>query len=676
MRRILVVFCIVFSLSFAAGSTAQAPNPDDIRGIAQNYLLEQMNREAVLLEFSFEGVTWNDGSLGCPQDGEFYTQAQVAGFQWQFLMDDGVRYNVHTDAFGQSLVLCPETSTDTLVYSTFEGSFFNIQHPNLWSVSPQSETDFIFSFRGQTACNTPQMRVLVTSQVEDSALLLDTYLNGTVPRENFMQQGLGFSAGYIGDCNGALTGYRVSALPGTTNVSYIVIQSVPAGIFDVWQPIFTTMLASFQPGFANLTAPNSTAPTAPPQPQDEGAAQQPPPTVENAVTALPATETPVPVVPAPPPPPPIDISTVPVIHHFLGDLYIGTLNQLPGRGLTRAATTERRHFATSWDGTQLAYIENGNELHTVNTFNIELPNELSTEASPYFVPTWQAEGAALAFMRSDNAIEIISPDGTRNATPELDFNDNCPDATGFRADALLNDEQSLLLSWLSGDRFLYTPNCDGTGLHIIGSNGNLIADLGDDLRHAAVSPRRDRVAAARGDSIVIINLDDLTEQTLAPSFRADLLAWDITGTQLYSVHITAGDPLLFDDESRQLEAEGVLGTFPYQAQQNTLTLFQIDTNNLVEVQLWQDTGYAVGGIKAAPDGSGILMTVIPSDFLWLTNFISQLEPNVVAASTPDTQLFWVPTRAILASEGEASNAQRLAFTSQATFATPYTNLNR
>jgi len=46
-----------------------------------------------------ESVVWNDGSLGCPKPGEFYTQALVPGYR-VILEVDGVQYNYHASEKG------------------------------------------------------------------------------------------------------------------------------------------------------------------------------------------------------------------------------------------------------------------------------------------------------------------------------------------------------------------------------------------------------------------------------------------------------------------------------------------------------------------------------------------------------------------------------------------------
>ncbi|MDQ2935386.1 MAG: hypothetical protein M3R49_10510 [Chloroflexota bacterium] len=53
-------------------------------------LLDQLERDlaakaavevGAIQVIEIKSVTWNDGSLGCPEPGKFYTQALVPGFQ-------------------------------------------------------------------------------------------------------------------------------------------------------------------------------------------------------------------------------------------------------------------------------------------------------------------------------------------------------------------------------------------------------------------------------------------------------------------------------------------------------------------------------------------------------------------------------------------------------------------
>ncbi len=58
-----------------------------------------------LLLISAEGVTWSDGSLGCPQPDMMYTQALVPGYRVRLRGPAG-EMDYHASARG-ALVLCP-----------------------------------------------------------------------------------------------------------------------------------------------------------------------------------------------------------------------------------------------------------------------------------------------------------------------------------------------------------------------------------------------------------------------------------------------------------------------------------------------------------------------------------------------------------------------------------------
>lgn len=61
------------------------------------------------MQVSTEAVTWSDGSLGCPQPGQTYTQALVAG--WRLVVRAKGREAVyHASQRGQWLLCTGGTS--------------------------------------------------------------------------------------------------------------------------------------------------------------------------------------------------------------------------------------------------------------------------------------------------------------------------------------------------------------------------------------------------------------------------------------------------------------------------------------------------------------------------------------------------------------------------------------
>ncbi|MAT95726.1 MAG: hypothetical protein CL608_01055 [Anaerolineaceae bacterium] len=64
---------------------------------------ENIAQEAITVTRA-EAIIWNDGSLGCPQPGEVYTQATVPGY-WIVLEANGRSYNYHAAENGY-FILC------------------------------------------------------------------------------------------------------------------------------------------------------------------------------------------------------------------------------------------------------------------------------------------------------------------------------------------------------------------------------------------------------------------------------------------------------------------------------------------------------------------------------------------------------------------------------------------
>jgi hypothetical protein len=99
-------------------STTVTPPPDagnaSARPVEGGDLLSRMaddlaqrlgTKKAALQVLAAESVTWNDGALGCPQPGNLYTQATVAGMRVLF-QHGGKTYQYHGSERGH-FVYCP-----------------------------------------------------------------------------------------------------------------------------------------------------------------------------------------------------------------------------------------------------------------------------------------------------------------------------------------------------------------------------------------------------------------------------------------------------------------------------------------------------------------------------------------------------------------------------------------
>ena len=92
----------------SASSGTSAPAPEGIPGAVWAAILADLEHQTGGPSdpevVTAEAVTWNDGSLGCPEAGQAYTQALVDGYQ-VILELDGERYDYRVGS-GASVRLC------------------------------------------------------------------------------------------------------------------------------------------------------------------------------------------------------------------------------------------------------------------------------------------------------------------------------------------------------------------------------------------------------------------------------------------------------------------------------------------------------------------------------------------------------------------------------------------
>lgn len=119
--------------------------PNEVLDRAKARLLEylrksfpQIDPNQVILK-SFKPVTWNDGSLGCPEPGMNYTQALVPGYEIEFQVGK-TTFVLHTDGTG-SLVVSPDFRKGGL--SHINGPISLPAHPNFdWPTMTFSDFSF------------------------------------------------------------------------------------------------------------------------------------------------------------------------------------------------------------------------------------------------------------------------------------------------------------------------------------------------------------------------------------------------------------------------------------------------------------------------------------------------------------------------------------------------------
>ena len=90
--------------SASSGTSAPEGIPDAVWAAILADLERQTGGPSDPEVVSADAVTWNDGSLGCPEAGQAYTQALVDGYQ-VILEVDGERYDYRVGS-GSAVKLC------------------------------------------------------------------------------------------------------------------------------------------------------------------------------------------------------------------------------------------------------------------------------------------------------------------------------------------------------------------------------------------------------------------------------------------------------------------------------------------------------------------------------------------------------------------------------------------
>ena len=80
--------------------------PGEIETAAGKFLADELGADEGIFKLdSSEGVGWSDASLGCPQEGMFYTQVMTPGYKLIFGLS-GTSHAVHTNSDGSHMVIC------------------------------------------------------------------------------------------------------------------------------------------------------------------------------------------------------------------------------------------------------------------------------------------------------------------------------------------------------------------------------------------------------------------------------------------------------------------------------------------------------------------------------------------------------------------------------------------
>ena len=658
-RRWLLIATAMTILALAlAGVTPRAAAQQDAidraRANAQQWLLKRIERpDLLLVEYTYSLTTWPNTARGCPVAGQTYEAQEVTGYRWTFLFDNLVRYEVHSDVDGNDVVLCwAQSLTSEAQLGVFNTTTFAILKPEAWLVFPNDNaSEVLFAPQQDAPCDQPGMRVRVLGRVA-SGVTADRLLTDRLSQLGAAEQpGARESAGASGrsavfetDCDGAPRRVKLTAFVQYGS-AYEIEQWAPAAHFDNWRPLFRNMLSQFTPGAGTLIPGMAIQPPAEPAapesaPQDAGGETAP------AAPGEPAAPAPVDLAALPP---------FPLAQIFLGDVFLGALNNIPGRSVTNSPDAAHRFVTFSPDGLAIAFIDAAAyQLRMLPVENIS-PRTLAGAVSPDFPPAWSPDSARIAYIGANSEASADSSERTIYTLPATGgdsvvagafrYETGCDETVSDPADGVYAREAGPdgvqnVLEWLPGGQFLVSTGCAG-GLALLDPASGQLTSLGDDLRGGALSPDRARFLARTSWGPVLIDLPAGTRTDLGLDAKAQALGWEADGSAIYVSTAALADEQTLDGPADEARGRAVFGFWPVTIGVYDLTLTRVDLAGPVESTLWQGQGRAIGQIAPAPDGSGVLFSVIPSSLLLAEVFQAQGDAFALESVRPTPALFWL-----------------------------------
>jgi hypothetical protein len=644
-RLALTLGLAALLMAVAAAPAARAQTDvETVRAVVQEWLLQTLGRPGlILIEYTYSSTSWPDSSLGCPAPGQPITPGLVHGYRWTFTFDNKVRYQVHSSLTGAPAVLCGALNIAPDVrMSTYAGRDFSLLVPDSWLIfATGSDAETLFAPGPSTDCALPGMVVTALGRIAAGVTpdqLLDEYLAVAGQRDTPAGRQPAGTAGrstrYETPCDGGTRGWRVSAFVQLGS-AYRVLQWAPGAEFEQWDIRFENMLSQFTPAGAGAAAEGSAG--------DALAAERP---------------------------------ALPLALRFAGDVFLGALNDVPGRGLTSVPAFDRRFISFAPNGLLLAYVDASNsELRAMDTAAGLSPRRVAQRVDARFPPAWSADSARIAYVSADGATE--ETDGTRlaiEAVPALGggaerlatftFKGDCASLSADPADDVAAAEAgpgdgAAVLIWLPDGRFVVSTRCAG-GLILLTPATGEAQPLDADLLGAALAPDGTRLAARTGESVAVLDLLSGQRDDLPADGAVRALAWTADGAAILYATETPVDRLALDDPAERARAGPAFGRWPVEVGIYDLALVRADVASGAQSLIWRGQGRAVGRIAPAPDGSGVLFSAVPSGLALLEAFRAGGDALALRAAHPQPALYWL-------AEG-APSAVLLAYAGQPAFA--------
>ncbi len=654
-RAVAAALLVALLWAGALAPAAQAQFDDETaRYNAVQWLKRKLNKpNLILVEFTYSGASWPDTSMGCPvPEGTPVEQRTVNGYEWHFLFDNMVRYEVHSTLDGNDGVLCSAISaTSDTVLSTYIAPTFTLLVPEAWLSFPADDgSEILFAPQQDVTCDQPGMRARALGRVASGVTpdqLIDETLAGQGATDAITARetvgSFGKTTAYTVPCDGGTQQRRTSAFVQYGS-AYLVEQWAPQADFEAWDQTFRDVLAAFKPGEGTLNP----------------AALAAAPAAEGAEGEAPVEE----------------LAALPLAHVFVGDVFLGALNSIPGRSITSVPTVERRHLEFSPDGLLLSFVDVDHRQLRIVDANAGLSaRRLADNVDATFPPAWRADSQEIAYAVATGATNadgaalfdlfaIPASGGDPRPLGQLAYRADCPAEVADPSDRLYYatsgpGDVAPALAWLGEGTFLASTACQG-GVAIVNVADGSASARFEDVRGGVLSPDR-RLFAGRGpNGLVIIDVTSGARANLSIGAGAAQIAWSLDGASLYYATATLADSTTLDNPADEARGTEVFGFWPVRVGVYELALMRVDMATNEETRLWRGEGRGIGRIAPAPDGSGVLFSVIPSSLPLAEVFRAGADPLAQREMWPEPALYWLAS-------GQAG-ARLLAYSGQPVFA--------
>lgn len=619
--------------------------------------------------YTFQGQSFADSALGCPVAGQTYVAGPIQGYQFTVTYRKA-NYDIRTNADGSLVVLCgvppitptavpasteqaatpaspavvnPVTTSNApsapinIPLTIFRAPQFSLAYPETWNATTRSDGVYFGPNTGP-ACSDPGM--FATFLGEGLTLTADAVIDAyatearaTLETTRRDIRTIGRSALAQTRCSdGSIRTIRITGfISGGRGIR--ITQFANEAQFAVWDPLYLQILDRFSPASSAVNS--------------NGDPVQRPSTSPLAW----------------------------IVHQFAGNIYTGTLIDLPGLAATNGGSPGQpaQQASISPTGAQVAVIDARNQLLLIRVGAPSSAVVVMQNALSAYPPAWSPDGAEVAaLVKQGDAVALLAArfDGQppRKIADVTLTRVECPLTTDI-SELFYQRETGIsgnipLLKWLPSGSLVFSLSCEGIGLARVNAAGGTPLTINPNVRRVMITPDARNYWALlpieNGETALISG--ELGNEAFKPviaKVQLDQFALSADSRTLYYSELAQKSTTTLDDAAEQERIQASFGVFPLRYTTYTVTLHQLDLGTGQYRVLYTGEGRGIGRILPSPDGSGVLFSLIPT----LESMVEAFKANVLAAElrrqVPATRLYWLPN--------EASIPQLVAITAQASW---------